>query len=71
MNALNGVDNNIPVRMIYVDTKEEVTYKSIAYAARMTGVSAGRIVNALSPIKKKRFKYNDRDIVFRSVKNKL
>lgn len=66
--VLNGVDNNMQIRMVYVDTKEEVIYKSISYASRITGVSAGRIVNALSPIKKKRFKYNDRDVVFRSVK---
>jgi len=31
-----GLENSVPVRMIYVDDKSEVLFKSLAHAARNT-----------------------------------
>lgn len=60
-----GMDNNIKVRMIYIDTKEEVEFKSIAAANRKTNINAQTIRESLNPILKKRFTYNARVVVFR------
>jgi hypothetical protein len=65
---LKGMENSIPVRMIYIDTKEEVIFKSLAQASRMTGVGAGTLRLALVPMKKRRFKYNNREVAFRLAK---
>jgi len=58
-------ENAMPVRMIFLDTKEKIEFKSIAYATRITGVNEYQIKESLSPIKKKRFDYQDRKITFR------
>ena len=58
-------ENSQPVRLIFLDTKEEIEFKSIAYATRITGVNEYQIKESLSPIKKKRFDYQDRKITFR------
>ena len=62
---MNKVNNAQPVRMIFLDTKEEIEFKSVAYAKRITGVNEYQIKESLSPIKKKRFDYQDRKITFR------
>ena len=54
--------------MIYLDTKEETIFKSIAYARRITGIIEYQIKQALNPLNKKRFTYQDRQITFRIVK---
>lgn len=64
-NELTGVGNNIPVRMIYTDTKEEVKFKSITAAHRFTNVNAGSLRLGLNPLSKKRFKFQGRTVVFR------
>jgi len=58
-------ENSQPVRLIFLDTKEEIEFKSVAYATRITGVNEYQIKESLSPIKKKRFDYQDRKITFR------
>jgi hypothetical protein len=60
-----GMDNNIKVRMIYIDTKEETEFKSIAAANRKTNINAQTIRESLNPLLKKRFTYNARVVVFR------
>ena len=58
-------ENAQPVRLIFLDTKEEIEFKSVAYATRITGVNEYQIKESLSPIKKKRFEYQNREITFR------
>jgi hypothetical protein len=65
MSKIRGHENAQPVRMIYIDTKEEVEFKSVAYARRVTGINEYQIKESLSPLKKKRFEYQDRKITFR------
>lgn len=65
---MKGHENAMPVRMIYLDTKEEITFKSISYANRVTGVNEYQIKQSLNPINKKRFTHKDRIVVFRTIK---
>lgn len=60
-----GLDNYIKVKMVYVDTKEEEVFKSIAAANRKTNINAQAIREALNPLQKKRFTYQNRLVVFR------
>ena len=62
---IRGLENKIKVRMIYLDTKQEVEFNSIAAANRKTNINAQTIRESLNPIAKKRFKHNDRVVVFR------
>jgi hypothetical protein len=54
--------------MIYLDTKEETIFKSVAYARRITGIIEYQIKQALNPMNKKRFTYQERQITFRIAK---
>lgn len=63
-----GHENAQPIRLIYIDSKEEVHFKSIAYASRTTKINEYSIKDSLNPIKKKRFEYKDRIVVFRTIK---
>jgi len=65
---MNGAENAQPVRMIYLDTKQETIFKSISYAHRVTGVNEYQIKQSLNPVNKKRFTYQDRIIIFRTIK---
>ena len=65
MSKIKGHENAMPVRLIFIDTKEEIEFKSIAYAKRITGVNEYQIKEGLNPIKKKRFAYQNREIAFR------
>ena len=65
---MSKVDNAQPVRMIYLDTKEETIFKSVSYARRTTGIIEYQIKQALNPMNKKRFTYQDRQITFRIAK---
>lgn len=65
---MSNVDNAQPVRMIYLDNKEEIIFKSISYARRITGVVEYQIKQSLNPVNKKRFTYKDRIVVFRTIK---
>lgn len=65
MMEIAGLENNVPVRMIYIDDKSEVLFKSMAHAARSTRITQDSIKKSLSPLLKRRFKYNDRDVIFR------
>lgn len=60
-----GFENSIKIRMIYLDNKDEEIFISIAAANRKTNINAKSIRDALNPISKKRFDYNNRVIVFR------
>jgi hypothetical protein len=51
--------------MIYLDTKEEVEFNSIAQANRKTNINAQTIRESLNPILKRRFTHNARVVVFR------
>ena len=62
---IRGLENNIRVRMIYLDTKEEVAFNSIAQANRKTNINAQTIRESLNPILKRRFTHNARVVVFR------
>jgi NADH dehydrogenase FAD-containing subunit len=65
MMEIAGLENAVPVRMIYVDDKSEVLFKSLAHAARTTRITQDAIKKSLSPLLKRRFKHNDRDVIFR------
>jgi len=65
---MNGAENSQPVRMIYLDNKEETIFKSISYAKRITGVNEYQIKQSLNPVNKKRFTHKDRIIIFRTIK---
>jgi hypothetical protein len=69
MMEIAGLENNVPVRMIYIDDKTEVLFKSLAHAARNTRITQDSIKKSLNPTLKRRFKHNDRDVIFRIVKN--
>ena len=60
-----GLENSIPVRMIYVDDKSEVLFKSMAHAARSTRITQDSIKKSLSPMLKRKFIYNQREVIFR------
>ena len=62
---MTGIDNNIEVRLIYLDTKEEVEFRSIAKAIRVLGTDYKTIMNYMNPINKKRYNHNDRLCVVR------
>ena len=65
---MKGHENAQQVRMIYLDNKEEIIFKSISYARRITGVVEYQIKQSLNPINKKRFTFQDRIIIFRTIK---
>lgn len=69
MMEIAGLENSVPVRMIYVDDKSEVLFKSLAHAARNTRITQDAIKKSLNPLLKRRFKHNGRDVIFRIVKN--
>jgi hypothetical protein len=52
---IKGLENSIPIRMIFIDTKEEIHFKSIALASRKTKVQAQTIRESLNPIARKKF----------------
>ena len=65
---IKGLENSIPIRMVYIDTMEEVVFKSAALASRKTKVSAQVIRESLSPVARKKFIVNNRKVVFRIAK---
>ena len=65
---MNGAENAQKVRMIYLDNKQETIFKSVSYAHRVTGVNEYQIKQSLNPVNKKRFTYQDRIVVFRTIK---
>ena len=67
-NEIKGLENSMPIRMVYIDTMEEVVFKSAALASRKTKVSAQVIRESLSPVARKKFIVNNRKIVFRIAK---
>ena len=52
---IRGMENNIPIRMVFVDTKEEIHFKSIASASRKAKVPPQVIRESLNPIARKKF----------------
>jgi len=70
MMEIGGLENNVPVRMIYIDDKTEVLFKSMARASRYTNITQDAIKKSLNPTLKRRFTHNDRDVIFRIVKDK-
>ena len=67
-NEIKGLENSMPIRMVYIDTMEEVIFKSAALASRKTKVSAQVIRESLSPVARKKFIVNNRKVVFRIAK---
>ena len=65
MSKIKGHENAQEVKLIFIDTKEQIEFKSIAYAKRITGINEYQIKESLNPIKKKRFQYQNREITFR------
>ena len=70
-NEIKGLENSMPIRMVYIDTMEEVIFKSAALASRKTKVSAQVIRESLSPVARKKFIVNNRKVVFRIAKEVL
>ena len=68
---IRGMENNIPIRMVFVDTKEELHFKSIAAASRKAKVPPQVIREALNPIARKKFKVmhleKERVVAFRVI----
>jgi hypothetical protein len=62
---MTGIDNNIEVRLIYLDTKEEIQFRSIAKAIRFLSTDYKTIMAYMNPINKKRYKHNERLCVVR------
>lgn len=58
---IKGMENNIPVRMVFIDNKEEIHFKSIAAASRKSKVTAQSIRESLNPLARKKFKINHQD----------
>ena len=67
---LSGLENNVPVRMIYLDDKSEVLFTSMARASRYSNINQDSIKKSLNPLLRVRFKHNNRDVVFRIFKDK-
>ena len=67
-NEIKGLENAMPIRMVYIDTMEEVIFKSAALASRKTKVSAQVIRESLSPVARKKFIVDNRKVVFRIAK---
>jgi len=65
---IKGLENSIPIRMVYIDTMEEVIFKSAALASRKTKVSAQVIRESLNPVARKKFIVDNRKVVFRIAK---
>jgi hypothetical protein len=61
-------DNSREIRMIFIDTKEEIVLPSITSAMKTVKVSYEVMMNSLNPINKRRFEYNNRLVAFRFVK---
>jgi hypothetical protein len=65
------MENNIPVRMVFIDTKEEIHFKSIASASRKAKVAPQVIRESLNPIARKKFKIQhlekERVVAFRII----
>ncbi len=53
-----GLENSVPVRMIYIDDKSEVLFKSLAHAARNTRITQDSIKKSLNPLQKRKFKHD-------------
>ena len=47
MSKIKGHENAMPIRLIFIDTKEEIEFKSVAYAKRVTGVNEYQIKESL------------------------
>lgn len=62
---IKGLENSIPIRMVYTDTMEEVLFKSAAAASRKTKIASQVIRESLNPIARKRFIVDNRKVVFR------
>ena len=67
-NEIKGLENSMPIRMVYIDTMDEIVFKSAALASRKTKVSAQVIRESLSPVARKKFIVNNRKVVFRIAK---
>jgi hypothetical protein len=67
------MENNIPVRMVFIDNKEEIHFKSIAAASRKSKVTAQSIRESLNPIARKKFlvihQNKERVVAFRIISN--
>jgi hypothetical protein len=61
-------DNSREVRMIFIDSKEEIILPSISSAMKTAKVSYEVMMNGLNPMNKRRFEYNNRLVAFRFVK---
>lgn len=63
--GIDGIENAQKVKMIFLDDKTEKVFKSIAYATRITGIHESSIRVGLNPIKKRKFDYEGRTVIFR------
>lgn len=62
---MTGINNNIEIRLIFLDNKEEIHFRSIAKAIRTIGTDYKTIMKYINPINKKRYIYQNRECVVR------
>ena len=63
--GLKGTENNIEIRIIFTDTKEEKILPSIAAVSRVLGISYKTVNTAINPMNKKSFVMDGRKVVLR------
>jgi len=63
--GIDGIENAQQIKLIFLDTKEELILKSVAFAKRLTGIHESSIRIGLNPVKQRKFEYQGRKIVFR------
>lgn len=63
--TIDGIENSIAVRLVWVDTKEVLYFKSIASASRYANKPAKSIREGLDPMKRMKFDIGGRLAVFR------
>ena len=62
---IRGIENNVEVRVIYLDNKEEVKFRSIAACCRFLGTTHKTLITSLNPLTKRRYTHNNRELVVR------
>jgi hypothetical protein len=64
---LQLVENRMPVKIVYIDNKETINFKSLVDASRTTGIKSEVIKRGLNPVRKKRYNKDGREFVFRII----
>lgn len=65
------IENSIKIDMYFIDTKEKISFRSVSYASRVVGIPPYSITRGLDASKKKKFTYQNREVVFRTAKTNI